>query len=309
MKTSRATSDQWPEIERFLRRAQHVYADAGREDLLGLIRSQVAIIGRPEGSGQGPICALLILQRDPRPSTLPTGAPDREILRYAALAPGRSSISDLPILIDTVWPWLAERGDHFQVQAYGSQHWIVKPLLASGFEVEERIEFLRLSRLQQRSEPQLVAEGSLASSEDGLVIRPVSPDDLAQLAELDAAAFPPRWHFGERDLFTLLLGGTMRLILVDDRLVGYWAQTPTADQEAHLARLAVHPDLHGRGVGRFLLADAIEYARSEKFRSVLLNTQTDNRRALNLYRSFGFRPTGRIVPILTRTGNGSTSVG
>jgi ribosomal protein S18 acetylase RimI-like enzyme len=101
----------------------------------------------------------------------------------------------------------------------------------------------------------------------------------------------------------------MHLVLVDDRLVGYWAQTLAADREAHLARLAVHPEFHGRGVGRFLLADAIEYARSEKLRSILLNTQTDNQRALKLYRSFGFRPTGRIVPILTRTSNDMDSEG
>jgi ribosomal-protein-alanine N-acetyltransferase len=309
VKTSRATADHWPEIERFLRRARHVYADAGREDLLGLIRSNVAIVGRDDDKSQEPICAILVFQRESRPSMLPTSAPDREILRYAALAPGRSSITDLPLLMDEVWPWLAVQGPHFQVQAYGSQHWIVKPLLASGFEIDERIEFLRLTRLQQRSDSRMIAEGSVASSVDDLVIRPVSPDDLALLAELDAAAFPPRWHFGDSDLFTLLLGGTMHLVLVDDRLVGYWAQTLAADREAHLARLAVHPELHGRGVGRFLLADAIEFARSEKLRSILLNTQTDNQRALKLYRSFGFRPTGRIVPILTRMSNDMDSEG
>ncbi len=301
MKTSRATIDHWPEIEQFLRNARHVYVDAGREDLPGLIRSHIAIIGRLAPSKQGPICALLIFQREPRPSTLPAEAPDREVLRYAALASARSPISDLPILIDDVWPWLAERGVHFQVQAYGSQHWIVRPLLASGFEIEERIEFLRLTRLQQRSAPGPVAEGITALPTDAVVTRTASPDDLAQLAELDAAAFPPRWHFGERDLFTLLLGGTMRLAFVEDHLAGYWAQTQTVNQEAHLARLAVAPALHGRGLGRLLLADAIDYARSEMYQSILLNTQTDNARALGLYRSFGFRPTGRIVPILTRT--------
>lgn len=297
---SRATDDQWPEIERFLKRARHVYADAGLEDLPGLIRSGLALVGKEKSSGRESLCALLTLQRDPRPTTLPTDAPDREILRYAALGSNCSPYTDLPLLMERAWPLLAEQGSPFQVQAYGSQRWIVNPLLACGFAVEERIEFLRLSGLQTRSFANRLSVNFPRSSAGTAVMRPASSDDLAPLAELDAAAFPPRWHFGEDALFTLFFSGTIQLAFLDGQLAGYWAQTPSVEGEAHLARLAVHPALHGRGIGRLLVSDAIRYARAEKFQSIQLNTQTDNQAAQALYRSFGFRPTGRIVPVLTR---------
>lgn len=301
MKTSKATVDHWPEIERFLNRARHVYADTGREDLPGLIRSGVMIVGRDDVENQEAVCALLAFQRESRPPTLPVDAPDREILRYAAVAAKRSAVTDIPLLMAYAWPWLSERGNNFQVQSYGSQRWLVNPLLASGFAIDERIEFLRLTDLQRRTVPAVVSTPGKTSPVDGVTTRSALPADLALLARLDAAAFPPRWHFGEDALFTLLFGGKVQLAFIGGELAGYWAQTQTADREAHLARLAVHPALHGRGVGRFLLIDAIEYARAEKFRSILLNTQTDNQRAQSLYRTFGFRPTGRIVPILART--------
>ena len=297
---SRATDDQWPEIERFLKQARHVYADAGLEDLPGLIRSGLALVGKEKRSDRESLCALLALQRDPRPTTLPTDAPDREILRYAALGSNCSPYTDLPLLMERAWPLLVERGSPFQVQAYGSQRWIVNPLVACGFAVEERIEFMRLSGLQRRSFADRLSANFSRSSAQTAVIRPASPDDLAPLAELDAAAFPPRWHFGEDALFTLLFSGTIQLAFLDGQLAGYWAQTPSADQETHLARLAVHPDLQGRGIGRLLVADAIQHACAENFQSIQLNTRSDNQAAQALYRSFGFRPTGRTVPVLTR---------
>jgi ribosomal-protein-alanine N-acetyltransferase len=82
-------------------------------------------------------------------------------------------------------------------------------------------------------------------------------------------------------------------------LVGYTALTSGADS-AHLARLAIHPDWQGRGWGKVLLYDALHYAQTAGIQTVMLNTQVHNRPAQQLYRAIGFRPTGRITPVLTR---------
>ncbi len=52
--------------------------------------------------------------------------------------------------------------------------------------------------------------------------------------------------------------------------------------------LAVRPELRGRGVGRALLVAAEELARKRGCCKLTLEVQEDNRRALGLYRSFGF---------------------
>lgn len=279
--------EDWPQFERFVSRAKHLYADTGREDLRGLIRSHIAIAGIENGEPWG----LLVLQVELRPDTLPLEAPDRVFLRFVALSDGRSPIIDVGTLFEYAWPLVAQRSSHARVQAYGRERWVVKPLQETGFAIVERIEFLRLERLQQRWLPTSKETGSI-------LMRPATTQDLALLSRLDAHAFPPRWHFSESELLTLLMGGRVELAMVDEKLVGYWALSLASEGSAHLSRLAVHPDFHRRGVGRHLLADALAFARRERFHSIMLNTQTDNLSAQSLYRSFGFRSTGRIVPIL-----------
>ena len=83
-------------------------------------------------------------------------------------------------------------------------------------------------------------------------------------------------------------------------IVGYTAAVPNSSEELQLARLAVRPDLQRYGIGRQLLHDVVTYAAAEKYERVILNTQTDNERSQALYRSYGFRPVGRPVPVLTK---------
>ncbi len=56
-----------------------------------------------------------------------------------------------------------------------------------------------------------------------------------------------------------------------------------------------------QGIGGQLLRDVVAHAAAERYERVLLNTQTDNERSQRLYRSFGFRPTSRPVPVLAMT--------
>jgi ribosomal protein S18 acetylase RimI-like enzyme len=124
---------------------------------------------------------------------------------------------------------------------------------------------------------------------------------MAAVAELDDQAFAPIWRLDKQTLMTLFLVGRVRLAEQGDRIVGYAALSIPGGSDAQLARLAVHPAAQGMGVGRLLLADAIDYARRSQSEGLLLNTQTSNSRSLALYRAFGFRPTGRVTPVLART--------
>jgi ribosomal-protein-alanine N-acetyltransferase len=59
--------------------------------------------------------------------------------------------------------------------------------------------------------------------------------------------------------------------------------------------LYVSPDARRRGVGRALLARAVEVCARSAFRHVLLGVHPDNAAALALYASFGFRKVGSVT--------------
>ena len=62
--------------------------------------------------------------------------------------------------------------------------------------------------------------------------------------------------------------------------------------ELHVLSVATLPAEQGRGMGRALLAHALTFAKERQVRLVLLEVRESNLRAIELYRSFGFRVTG-----------------
>jgi ribosomal protein S18 acetylase RimI-like enzyme len=63
---------------------------------------------------------------------------------------------------------------------------------------------------------------------------------------------------------------------------------------SRIAAMGVAPDLRGQGLGRRLLTEAVEEARTRGDRAVLLEVIEQNTPALQLYTSFGFRPLHRL---------------
>jgi GNAT superfamily N-acetyltransferase len=59
--------------------------------------------------------------------------------------------------------------------------------------------------------------------------------------------------------------------------------------------LYVTPQRWGEGIGGQLLDTIVDDARSQNYRRIRLWTAADNERSHRLYRSRGFKPTGRVV--------------
>jgi ribosomal protein S18 acetylase RimI-like enzyme len=81
-------------------------------------------------------------------------------------------------------------------------------------------------------------------------------------------------------------------------IVGYQLTTGHGPR-AHLARLAVHPSLQGHGVGRALLSDLFAYLTQMGTIRLSVNTQSNNKASLRLYKSMGFTRTGEEYPVYT----------
>jgi ribosomal protein S18 acetylase RimI-like enzyme len=84
----------------------------------------------------------------------------------------------------------------------------------------------------------------------------------------------------------------------DRGLVGYQLTTG-GGTHAHLARLAVHPSMQGRGTGKALLGDLFTSLTHSGISRLSVNTQSDNFGSLSLYQKMGFVRTGEQYPVYT----------
>lgn len=192
---------------------------------------------------------------------------------------------DAAIAFHHLWqgmsPVLQQRGVREVHLLDDGQDWLRDCLLAGGFVNEETV--FTLSRSLHTAPPCPSGAGH---------IRLATDDDLDSLLALDAAAFPPHWRMPASDLRRALRRAASFTVLELDGVIRA-SQITTRDQsEAHLSRLAVHPDHQGVGHGSRMLADVIRRFELRGFTALTVNTQGHNRRSLRLYRRFGFRHAG-----------------
>lgn len=280
-------------VETLWQQSRHLYQNIAHEDLIALLRRQIAVLGTEQHRDWGFLC----IQSEKRPTTLPTTAPHRAYIRAVALSRGTSPSVDVPALMTVAETHLDAYASVHLVTVYGDHDWLNRALYSADFTIAEEVQFLALAHLQRWRPPTLRV--STAKPGTDALLRPCLPEDIAILAHLDAKTFTPLWHFGEENLREMLFTSRLQVATVDDLLIGYTAISYSGGH-AHLARLAVHPHWQGQGYGRRLLEDALLDAQRHGINTVMLNTQVHNQRAQQLYRSYGFRPTGQVVPVLAK---------
>ncbi|MFN2127909.1 MAG: GNAT family N-acetyltransferase [Anaerolineales bacterium] len=127
-------------------------------------------------------------------------------------------------------------------------------------------------------------------------IRSMRHDDITAIRKIDKLAFEPVWQ-NSIDILTLAYqqSSVSTVIKINQEIVGYQISTSTAIG-AHLARLAIHPDFQGAGLGYTLLRDLLNRFADNRVNRVTVNTQKDNIHAMSLYSKAGFSPTGEEYP-------------
>jgi ribosomal-protein-alanine N-acetyltransferase len=123
-------------------------------------------------------------------------------------------------------------------------------------------------------------------------IRPMTPDDVPAVTEIDRLSNPLAWS--EPLIADELARQTSRyLVLVSaggsvEGFVGIWLVVG----EAHITMIAVRPELRRHGFGEALLVAAIRLARDEHQEVVTLEVRRSNKAAIGLYRKYGFVEVG-----------------
>lgn len=134
-----------------------------------------------------------------------------------------------------------------------------------------------------------------------LFIRSVLPEEIKQLAHLEALVFDPLWRHDARGLHLAWRESlSLDVAFLNGRLIGFQHSVPADKQGAHLARMTIHPDVQGQGIGSTLLAYAINGYKKRDRTHVTLNTQTGNTAAQHLYTKFGFYPIDYRLPVWVR---------
>ena len=121
--------------------------------------------------------------------------------------------------------------------------------------------------------------------------------DVDTITALDHAAFGAEWWYSGTTFFRAMHDPTRFIVVERNGLpVGYGFGHAFGAQ-AHITRLAVHPEQQGQGIGTRLLEALIIYFRAQGAETITLNTQMDNEDALRLYRHFGFTSAGDMVTV------------
>lgn len=93
---------------------------------------------------------------------------------------------------------------------------------------------------------------------------------------------------------------------VDGNIAGFYKAARYPGRVNHVAllgTLAVDPGLHGRGIAKAMLDDAILRLRSEGIRRVELFAESDNAKALAFYKKLGFVHEGTLREFYKRAGD------
>jgi ribosomal protein S18 acetylase RimI-like enzyme len=122
-------------------------------------------------------------------------------------------------------------------------------------------------------------------------------EDLPDIVAIDHAAFAPPWQMSAYDLrMAQRESGSCTVAVFDHHAVGYELST-RHHYSGHLARLAVIPEMQGRGIGAILLHFLLGRLERRGMRGMTVNTQQSNLHSQHLYERFGFRRNGFDLPV------------
>jgi putative acetyltransferase len=84
-------------------------------------------------------------------------------------------------------------------------------------------------------------------------------------------------------------GGTFFVLETEDgSIIGAYGLYPIYEQTCELRKMYLHKAYRGKGIGRYLLEDALSKARQLGFERMILETASVLKEAIALYKSYGF---------------------
>lgn len=86
----------------------------------------------------------------------------------------------------------------------------------------------------------------------------------------------------------------------EDRIIGVYVLLPTRPETVELVNIAVIETEHGKGIGKQLIMNAIEIAKSKGYKTIEVGTGNSSIGQLALYQKCGFRITSIDIDFFIR---------
>ena len=195
-------------------------------------------------------------------------------------------------VMQALWENVRESLPQYQVEVVWvlvSRPWLQALIGSVGFRFDENIITL------QRNGERLPAPS--AEFPAHIQLREMFPSDLDPVMHVDHRAFAPPWQLAREEIYQARrISAVATVALQNESVMGYQISTVYRDG-AHLARLAVNPEMQGQGVGRALMADVLRRFFRRGIFSMTVNTQASNHRSQRLYHLFNFERNGNDLPV------------
>lgn len=119
-------------------------------------------------------------------------------------------------------------------------------------------------------------------------IRRMTVDDIDSVVKVERSSFPTPW---ERHAFEYEMekndAAYYLVCEIDGEVVAHCGAWFVIDQGT-ITNIAVMPDYRGRGIGRLLLQEVLDYCDNEEIESISLEVRVSNKVAIRLYEKMGF---------------------
>ncbi|ABU81760.1 ribosomal protein S18-alanine N-acetyltransferase [Ignicoccus hospitalis] len=125
-------------------------------------------------------------------------------------------------------------------------------------------------------------------------LRNPTPSDAKRIYEIEVSSFDHPFSFLVILSQVILHGDTSLVAEVNGKVVGYAIAAKEVDKKLHLLNFAVDPQYRGLGIGSALLESLEKLAKKKGLKSIYLEVEEDNYRAMRLYKKMGFVEVGRI---------------
>ena len=122
-------------------------------------------------------------------------------------------------------------------------------------------------------------------------IAPLLKEDIYAVSQLESAVFSV--PFTEKALNELFTNTSWHFLAAkeENTLLGYISLYTILD-EAEIANVCVYPEFRGKGIGKALVSEAMDFCRKNGAVKLMLEVRKSNTVAISLYESLGFIPVG-----------------
>lgn len=125
-----------------------------------------------------------------------------------------------------------------------------------------------------------------------ITFRKMTPEDAEQVAEIDFKSFSVPWKMTDYWKYSQEKNIEAVVGEIDKKIIAYAAAFVSFD-EAEVFKIAVEPELRGKGLGTKIFSALLEVVKKRGATKITLEVRPSNIPAVKMYESFGLRSVGR----------------